>query len=314
MQWVIIGSGFVGAALQTHMRKTGDRVDGRSAPRLTAPIGSDAIALARLAREHPVATQLAADLAEVGDLGCLVLAAGLATPDAPQTPELIGANALLPGVVLQAARLAGVRRFVHLSSAAVQGRRRVLTETGDTQPFSAYSSSKALGEQVVEQLSTDGPEAVIVRATSVQGAGRATTASLQRIARSRLASVAGAGDQPSAVSSVEMLCEFIRIVGSWPEPTPNIVLQPWEGLSVRDVLKNAGGHEPWRLPQWLCRAAVSGGYATSRLVGGRLDGTVRRVEAMWFGQVVQAAWAAREGLADDLRHKSVLPDVLAGTV
>ena len=65
MQWEIIGSGFVGTALQTHMRKTGDRVDGRSAPRLTAPIGSDALALARLALEHPVATQLAADPAEV---------------------------------------------------------------------------------------------------------------------------------------------------------------------------------------------------------------------------------------------------------
>ena len=86
----------------------------------------------------------------------------------------------------------------------------VLTETGDTQPFSAYSYSKALGEQVIDQLSRDGSEAVIIRATSVQGAGRATTASLQRIARSRFSSVAGAGDQPSAVSSLEMLCEFVR--------------------------------------------------------------------------------------------------------
>ena len=35
---------------------------------------------------------------------------------------------------------------------------------------------------------------------------------------------------------------------------------------------------------------------------------------MWFVQVVQAAWAEREGLADDLRQKSLLQDVLAGTV
>ena len=41
---------------------------------------------------------------------------------------------------------------------------------------------------------------------------------------------------------------------------------------------------------------------------------MRRVEAMWFGQIVQADWAEREGLADDLRQKSSLSDVLAGTV
>ena len=38
MQWVIIGSGFVGAALQTHLRDTGDR--GGRPPR-TAPHRTD---------------------------------------------------------------------------------------------------------------------------------------------------------------------------------------------------------------------------------------------------------------------------------
>jgi nucleoside-diphosphate-sugar epimerase len=310
LRWLILGSGFVGAALQTHLAEAGEQVEVDHAPRLTAAVESDEHALAESAVGHPAAAALAAGLADRGEIDCVVLAAGLATPDSPQTPELIGANALLPGVVLQAARLAGVRRFVHLSSAAVQGRRRVLTETTDTQPFSAYSSSKALGERVIKQLGTDGTEAIIIRATSVQGPGRATTASLQRIARSRLSSVAGTGTQPSAVSSVGTLCEFVRRVGGWPEPVPSVVLQPWEGLSVRDVLSAAGGREPRRLPRWLCQGAVSGGYVASRLVGRPLDGPVRRVEAMWFGQAVEAGWAERAGLADNLRQKSALREIL----
>jgi nucleoside-diphosphate-sugar epimerase len=310
LRWLIIGSGFIGAALQTHLADAGDQVEVEHAPRLTAPIDTDEEVLADSAVGHPAAAALGADLEDRGKIDCIVLAAGLATPDAPQTPELIGANALLPAVVLQAARLAGLRRFVHLSSAAVQGRRRVLTETTETQPFSAYSSSKASGERVIKHLGTDGSEAIIIRATSVQGPGRATTASLQRVARSQLSSVAGTGTQPSAVSSVEMLCEFVRRVGSWPEPVPSIVLQPWEGLSVREVLSAAGGRNPRRMPRWLCQAAVSGGYVASGLLGRRLDGSVRRAEAMWFGQSVEADWAERVGLGESLRDTSALRGIL----
>ena len=76
----------------------------------------------------------------------VVNAAGLATPGGTDSPALRGANALLPLVVADAADAAGVQRFVHLSSAAVQGHRPFLDESSHVQPFSAYSRSKALGE------------------------------------------------------------------------------------------------------------------------------------------------------------------------
>ena len=261
-----------------------------------------------IARQHPAVAALQ-DVMRGRSI--VILAAGAATPGADWTPELVGANSLLPGVVTLAAQQAGVRRVVHLSSAAVQGRSRDLTESPQVQPFSAYSRSKAVGERVVRVLAEPtGTEVVILRATSVQGAGRATTAGLQRIARSPLASVAGDGTAPSAVSSVGALCEFITTVARWAAPVPPIVLQPWEYLSVADVIRAAGGREPARLPHRVCAAAVAGGYLLSTLAGGRLHGAVRRVEALWFGQRVHADWADSQGIA----VPSSLREVLAGHV
>lgn len=308
LRYLILGCGFVGSHLVAHIEAAGDVACSHSAPRLDAPVDGDDRLLAEEAARHPALEQL---IPLMADVDCVVLTAGLATPDAAPSPALFGANALLPGVVLRAAQSAGVPRLVHLSSAAVQGRRRVLTETDDTQPFSAYSTSKARGERVVAHLVDDTTNAVMIRATSVQGAGRATTASLRRVARSRLSSVASPGTQPSAVSSIGMLCEFVQAVARWPEPVPLIVLQPWEGLSVREVLAVAGDRRPWRLPAWLCGFAINGGFLTSRLLGHRLDGPVRRAEAMWFGQSVESAWAMSVGLADRCANTARLRHVLA---
>jgi dTDP-4-dehydrorhamnose reductase len=309
LRWLILGSGFVGSALAAHLETAGDLVRSMAAPRLEADVDSDDATLAEQAANHPALEGLTGGMAHVD---CVVLAAGLATPDATPTPALVGANALLPGVVLRAAQSAGVRRYIHLSSAAVQGRRRVLTEAAETDPFSAYSASKAIGERVVRRSVNDSTNAVIVRATSVQGPGRRTTAALRRIARSRLSTVARPGSQPSALSSICRLCDFVEIIGRWLEAVPLIVLQPWEGLSVCEALAAAGDRDPRRLPAWMCRAATEGGFLASTLLGHRLDGTVRRAEAMWFGQSVEAGWAGSVGLADRFADGEQLRMVLAG--
>ena len=76
----------------------------------------------------------------------LINAAG--NPDASSQDEdgLYGANALLPALLLRAARAAGVRRFVHVSSAVVQNDKAVLDASEDLRPFSPYSASKVMGE------------------------------------------------------------------------------------------------------------------------------------------------------------------------
>ena len=287
--WVVVGAtGFVGSALVERLRAEAVEVRTVRAPRLLLP-GSvstpDEIAAQAQSSDalDPVKRHLVG--ADV-----VINAAGLATPGAPPSPELYGANALLPALLLRAADEASVSRVIHLSSAAVQGHRPVLDETLDAQPFSPYSRSKALGERAFFRVRTDeDTDAVVIRATSVQGAGRPTTESLKRISRSALASVAGDGTQPTVVSSIDGLVDFVVDVGRSTDPIGPIMLQPWEGLSTADVLRAARGSDPRRLPRWLCMLALRSARVVGRVVP-EVAGIERRVALMWFGQAQHSAY------------------------
>lgn len=301
MSWLILGgSGFVGQEILRAARAADIDAHAASAPRLrtTADTPETLLAEARARDVGPLTALMAGH-------DVVVNAAGLATPSADDGDDLRGANALLPAVLARAAEGAGVRRFIHLSSAAVQGRTPLLDETRTLRPFSAYSRSKALGEQALAGLDPISAAVVTVRATSVQGAGRPTTAALARLARSPLASVAAPGTAASPITSVGALADLVVAVGRHPGDVPAVVLQPWEGLSARSVLEAAGGR-PLVVPAWLCRALVSGGFAASRLLRGRLDGHLRRVELMWFGQDQVTGWAAATGLVPAPRVRDVL--------
>lgn len=310
MSWVVLGgSGFVGSAVLRALRGAGIEAQGAPAPRLTTAADTPAALLAAAA--HADGSGLRASLR---GHDVVVNAAGLAAPSAAHGEDLLGANALLPAVVARAAAEAGVRRVIHLSSAAVQGRTRTLDETDEVRPFSAYSRSKALGEQALALVADEAPalSVVALRATSVHGRGRPTTASLARLARSPLASVASPGDARSPVTSVDALADLVLAVGRHDGPVRARVLQPWEGLTVRSVLEAAGGR-PRVLPAALCRAAVGTGYAVSSLVRGRLDGQVRRIELMWFGQDQVPGWAEEHGVVPAPRVQAVLAAAGSGT-
>lgn len=302
--WVVVGAtGFVGSSVHAALTARGARVRAVAAPRLQAA-DTDARALAAGAAgmvEDREALTAAFEGADV-----VINAAGLATPGAGDSPELRGANALLPVVIADAADAAGVRRFVHLSSAAVQGHRPFLDESSHVEPFSAYSRSKALGEQALAARQAGSCSVVTVRATSVQGPGRPTTAKLARLAASPLASVAAPGTAPSPVSSVDALVDFVLTVAGHYGPVPAVVLQPWEQASVSSVLESAGGRRPARLPAWLCRAVLRTGYTVSSLAGERFHGPLRRVEMMWFGQRQEPGWAEATGNVPEPRVQHVL--------
>lgn len=303
--WAVVGAtGFVGSMVRRQLGDAGQSVRSVRAPRLSCS-GKSVEAVLAQGHQSPELDDLSEQLCGAD---VVINAAGLAEPDAGPSPELSGANALLPVVVALAAGRVGARLVIHISSAAVQGRRRVLTEDTSVAPFSPYSEAKALGEQALRMLNVSTP-IVVIRATSVQGRDRATTAAVRRIARSRLASVAGDGRQPSAVSSVAALAALVAHVGTAADPVPPVVLQPWEGLSVADVLRSAGGREPVHLPPVICRMSVEVGYLAARLFGGRGVGTVRRVESMWLGQNVQAEWAQQTGF----HPVDGLPDLLGTT-
>jgi len=308
-RWAVIGaSGFIGGALVSELAANGAAVVEVSAPRLsldadTVPDG----VLAQAAMLEEVVEQLAHSLHGVD---VVVNAAGLAVPDSGDSPALYGANSLLPVIIAQAASRARVKRMVHLSSAAVQGRRAILDESSETAPFSPYSRSKALGERALlryEEGRIGATEVVIVRATSVQGASRSTTQQLKKLARSPLASVASPGTLPTVVSSVRGLTSFVRRVATYPATVPAIVLQPWEGLTTAQTLRLAGGKNPIALPAIICRVFVAGGYAAAKVLP-PLAGVVRRVELMWFGQAQDAHWASSIGL----QQASFIADVLRG--
>ena len=307
LRWLVLGAtGFVGSAIVAELESRGESVASMAAPRLesSAATAEDVLAQARTA------------VADTGLEGAftgvdiVVNAAGLATPGDGESPALAGANALLPAVAALAARSAGVSRFVHLSSASVQGHRRVIDESPNRAPFSPYSRSKALGEEALELLAaeTSATSLVTVRATSVQGPGRPTTASFVKVAASPLASVASPGTAPTPVSSINALAWFVVETAGHPGAVPSLVLQPWEGLTVSGVLEAGGGRRPLRLPGWLCRGVLKGGYLVSGFIGERLHGPIRRVELMWFGQEQLPGWAESAGILPTPAVRGVLED------
>ena len=311
-KWKVIGaSGFVGSSIVARLNAEGISVDPIEAPRLA----TRALDVDSIIDEADQLEGIIDSLAEAfAGAQVVVNAAGLAAPNMQDLPPLVGANALLPAVIAIAAQRTGVRRVIHLSSAAVQGPRLVLDDSEETNPFSAYSFSKALGEEALldlqdyflEEHPDCAPELCILRATSVQGRGRRTTELFAKMASSPFASVAGAGTGKSPVSSVHALAEFVVMLGTFPGELPTIVLQPWEGATVASASVDAGRRHPRRLPEWLCRAAIKAGYKVSELMNDRFSGSVRKVEVMWFGQGIDDSWARKNNLLPTPRVREVL--------
>lgn len=304
LRWAVVGaSGFVGSGIVRELDARGHHVIEVAAPRLVFAAdatSSDAVAALE---DSP---DLVAFAARLSGVDVVVNAAGIADAGAASSPALFGANGLLPLWVASAADSAGVDRMIQISSASVQGRAAVIDERPVFAPFSPYSRSKVQGEELLLGARLTHTEIVVVRATSVQGPDREATRRLQRVARSWLASVARPGDRPTVVSSIDALAQFMADVGSQPAASvPPIVLQPWEGLTTRDVLLAAGDRAPRMIPRIVCRALLGAGYLIGK-VSPRVRGTVRRVELMWMGQAQDAAWAASKGLTITPRVTAIL--------
>ncbi|HUG14637.1 MAG TPA: NAD(P)-dependent oxidoreductase, partial [Thermomicrobiales bacterium] len=165
--------------------------------------------------------------------------AGAAAPASSDFEALYAANVVWPAVLSRACADAGVRRLVHVSSAAVQGRRDPLDESADCRPLSPYAQSKADGESALARMAASGlgaPETVLYRPTSVQGAGRGITEALGRLARLPRIPVNGDGSQqlPLALEdNVAAAALFLAQVSSAPPP---VALHPWEGLTTADLV------------------------------------------------------------------------------
>ena len=283
---VVGGTGFIGSSIVAHCRSAGVRVASLSAPRISATRGPVPELAAWWQRSHGGAFDRLCRALEPFDV--VINAAGVATPASADDSSLFGANAVLPSVMARAARVAGVRRLVHVSTAAVQGHLDPLDETPRLFPVSPYTASKAEGERAVLEETADGPlEVVVYRPTSVQAGGRTVMRRLARIVPSLpLVPVAGLGDRPVPVALVENVAAGIVFAATMPEAPP-VVLQPWEGITIRRLLELFGARRIVSLPPGLFEGALAvAARPTSR--SGRLTAALRRVELVVKGQGVRA--------------------------
>lgn len=279
-------TGFVGSAVMSALSARGLAARSICAPRL-API---APGRARDAVQENVGiiTQLQSELAGAT---AVVNAAGVAAAGSKDEALLTSANAVWPAVLAQAARQAGVDRFIHVSSAAVQGNSPRLDSTEHVAPFSAYSRSKVAGELLVHETL---PEAIIYRPPGVHALNRPMTHSLARIARSRFACVAGDGSTGTPQALVGNVADAIVFLAVSPRLPPAIVAHPSEGMTTSSLLRELGGHEPRYIPTsvaaWLIRtAALLGRFHDS------LAANARRLDIVWLGQDQDSSWLTEAG-------------------
>lgn len=284
---VVGSSGFVGGAVSQALRARGIDVTPVRAPRI-APVGPD-----RAGSVVQGCTGLVDELAELfADHRCVVNAAGDSRAGSSDEEALTAANGVLPAVLAQAALRAGVHRFVHVSSAAVQGRMPVLDETRRTEVFSPYSRSKALGEELLQRLGSDA--VVVYRPPGVHGPQRVTTRSLVRVASSPFSSAAHPGTAPSPQAHIDNVGAAVAFLTLVDEHPPPVVIHPWEGLTTASLLQILGGREPLLLPAFVARSVTS----QLRMMGAVLpsfSASARRLEMMWLGQGQARSWLEEQG-------------------
>lgn len=276
---VVGATGFVGKHVSDALAQRGHEVRSVRAPRLLPGMDS------RQYQEH-----VARLTEQFMNCLCVVNAAGIARAAAGKA-LLDQANGLMPALVAEAAATASLR-MVHVSSAAVQGRRPVLDSKPEVAPFSPYSESKAVGE--LRLLENGHGDLCIYRPPGVHGRDRSVTQTIARIARGPLSTVASPGTDNTPQALVENVADAVAFLTTTELSLPRIVHHPSEGLTTESLLHALGGRPPKMLPRSLARHTIGSLYAGARARPG-LEGQVRRVELLWLGQEQAPSWLSKVG-------------------
>ena len=278
---VVGASGFVGSACHTALSEVAD-VRAIKAPRFVSNARTPAAA-----HDEIVEGALRKFSEETLDgIDVLVNAAGLATATSSDYSALVGANTILPLFLSRSAEQAGVKRFVHISSAAVQGR-ALLDESERLRPESPYAFSKAWGEALLREPNKT--EVIRYRPTSVHGPTRGVTRQLARLAQSPFAAVAAPGTDPTPQVPVESVAEAVLWLSDLNTEPPSVVLHPWVGTTTASFLEDLGGGRPHRVPRAVARATVEAAFAAERAMGSS-RANARRLEMLLFGQRQTVGW------------------------
>src|SRR5262245_16080502 len=123
MRIAVVGaSGFMGAAISRALEQEHSKVVTVRGPRISTEIRD----IQNLLSEADSSFEVAVLADEFANVDVVINTAGVSNASTRASDILYGANAVLPRVVLRAAEVAGVKRLVHISSAAVQGGQRTL--------------------------------------------------------------------------------------------------------------------------------------------------------------------------------------------
>lgn len=278
MRIAVLGSsGFVGSHTVSALRARGHSPAPIPTPRLTSRRqGDEAI------------TYIAQRLMSL-QCDAVINAAGI--PDSTSdSAQLELANGFLPGLAAVAAKAANCR-LVHVSSAAVQGRRYVLDSSREWDATSPYAASKVRGEQAVLH---QGTRCVIYRPPGVHGPGRAVTQQVARLAQSPLAIVAAPGTRNSPQALVQNVADAIAFLATTDISTPGIVHHPSEGLTTATLMRYLGGKEPLTIPRSTAHVVVQTSMYAARLHAS-LVGHSRRLEVLLLGQAQDTSWLTTAG-------------------
>lgn len=244
----------------------------------------------------------------------LINCAGRADPAGKDRLRLFEANALLPGVLAELASRAGVQRMIHVSSSAVQQRMKYLDETPRSKTLTPYAASKATGEQLLmgSRVSRP-PELAVYRPTSVQAPDRAITRTLVGLASKKILPLPGAGRARLPLCLLENLAAGICHLTS-SKDCPEIVLQPWEGLTTR-LLFELWGNRPLLVPvpRLLATGALVPGYLLGRKIP-RIGSLCHNLELLAIGKGQNSFALARCGFQPPVgleRYREIADQVRA---
>lgn len=284
---VVVGaSGFVGTQVCEALEARGVEVTRSHAPRL-APMS---IAEAWQFVERATLDEALIDAWRGAD--AIINAAGEPDASSRDSAALIASNGALPGVLGRMAREAGIKRFVQVSSAVVQGRRPTLDASESFDAFSPYAKSKFAGERFAARF---GPEETIrYRPPSVHHESRRVTRATAKIARSALSSVASPGTGPTPQALAANVGAALAELALTAKTPPAVVTHPWEGQTCEGLLRTLGNREPKRVPRWIARAAVRAANALGKLAPS-VAANARRIEMVWFGQAQAESWLTQQG-------------------
>jgi nucleoside-diphosphate-sugar epimerase len=179
--------------------------------------------------------------------------------------------------VIDACRVAGVRRLVHVSTEAVLLAGKPLVNVDESAPLrpdskSPYCSSKAKAEQLVRDANGDGLETVCVRPRFVWGAGDTTLlpSLIQAVKAGKFAWIGG-GEHLTSTTHVDNTVEGLLLAASRGAPGGVYFVTDGEPVEFRDfvtkLLGTQGVVAPDRnVPAAPMRRAAALGEALWRLL------------------------------------------------